>query len=52
VSGKPATDPRPPTLWWSFVHHGTASMFERHGFERTRRLGGHHRVVTKVVGSK
>jgi ribosomal protein S18 acetylase RimI-like enzyme len=32
----------------SFLHSGTVSMFERHGFERTRRLGQHHWVVTKV----
>jgi hypothetical protein len=33
----------------SFLHNGTVSMFERHGFEQTRRLGKHHSVVTKVV---
>lgn len=33
----------------SFLHDGTVSMFERHGFERTRRLGKHHWVVSKVV---
>ena len=33
----------------SFLHNGTVSMFERHGFERTRRLGKHHWVVTRVV---
>ena len=33
----------------SFLHNGTVSLFERHGFERTRRLGKHHWVVTKVV---
>jgi GNAT superfamily N-acetyltransferase len=33
----------------SFLHNGTVSMFERHGFERTRRLGKHHWVVTKIV---
>jgi GNAT superfamily N-acetyltransferase len=33
----------------SFLHNGTASLFERHGFERTRRLGKHHWVVAKVV---
>jgi hypothetical protein len=35
----------------SFLHNGTVSMFERHGFERTRRLGKHHWVVAKVVPS-
>jgi GNAT superfamily N-acetyltransferase len=33
----------------SFLHNGATSMFESHGFERTRRLGKHHWVVTKVV---
>jgi GNAT superfamily N-acetyltransferase len=33
----------------SFLHNGTASMFERHGFERARRLGKHHWVLTRVV---
>jgi ribosomal protein S18 acetylase RimI-like enzyme len=33
----------------SFLHNGTVSMFERHGFERTRPIGKHHWVVAKVV---
>ena len=33
----------------SFLHNGAVSMFESHGFERARRLGMHHWVVTKVV---
>jgi GNAT superfamily N-acetyltransferase len=33
----------------SFLHNGTLALFARHGFERTRRLGKHHWVVTKVV---
>ena len=33
----------------SFLHNGTTSMFERRGFKRVRRLGMHHRVVTKVI---
>ena len=33
----------------SFLHNGTVSMFERQGFERMRRLGKNHWVVTKVV---
>jgi GNAT superfamily N-acetyltransferase len=33
----------------SFLHNATVSMFESHGFERSRRLGKHHWVVTKVV---
>jgi GNAT superfamily N-acetyltransferase len=35
----------------SFLHNGTISMFEKQGFERTRRLGKHHWVVTRVVSS-
>ena len=34
----------------SFLYNGTVAMFERQGFERTRRLGKNHWVVTKVVG--
>jgi GNAT superfamily N-acetyltransferase len=33
----------------SFLHNGSVAMFESQGFERTRRLGKHHWVVTKVV---
>jgi len=33
----------------SFLHNATLAIFERQGFERTRRLGKHHWVVTKVV---
>ena len=33
----------------SFLHGGTLRMFEREGFERGRRLGMHHWVVSKVV---
>jgi GNAT superfamily N-acetyltransferase len=33
----------------SFLHNGTVSMFEAHGFERVRRLGKRRWVVTKVV---
>ena len=33
----------------SFLHNATVSIFERAGFERTRRLGKNHWVVTKVV---
>jgi len=35
----------------SFLHNGTVSMFDRHGFERTRPLGKHHWVVTRVVAT-
>ncbi|GAA3160225.1 hypothetical protein GCM10010531_09630 [Blastococcus jejuensis] len=33
----------------SFLYNATVSLFERHGFERTRRLGKNHWVVTTVV---
>lgn len=33
----------------SFLHGGTLKMFEREGFERVRRLGMHHWVVSKAV---
>ena len=33
----------------SFLHNGTISIFERQGFQRTRRLGKNHWVVTKVI---
>ena len=33
----------------SFLHNGTVSLFERHGFERTRRLGKHHWVVSRTI---
>jgi hypothetical protein len=33
----------------SFLHNGTVSLFEGHGFERTRRLGKHRWVVSKVA---
>jgi GNAT superfamily N-acetyltransferase len=33
----------------SFLHNGTVSLFESHGFERARRLGKHRWLVTKVA---
>ena len=36
----------------SFLHNGTISIFERQGFQRTRRLGKNHWVVTKVINSR
>jgi ribosomal protein S18 acetylase RimI-like enzyme len=33
----------------SFLYNSTVSLFERHGFERTHRLGKNHWLVTKVV---
>jgi GNAT superfamily N-acetyltransferase len=33
----------------SFLYNSALSIFERQGFQRTRRLGMHHWVVTKVV---
>jgi GNAT superfamily N-acetyltransferase len=34
----------------SFLHNGTVTMFERHGFTRQRRIGKHRWVVSRVVG--
>jgi GNAT superfamily N-acetyltransferase len=34
----------------SFLHNGTVALFESQGFERARRIGKHHWVVTKIVG--
>ncbi len=34
----------------SFLHNGTVAMFERQGFERTRRIGQTRWVVRKVLG--
>lgn len=36
----------------SFLYNGTLSIFERQGFERIRKLGKNHWVVTKVVEGK
>jgi ribosomal protein S18 acetylase RimI-like enzyme len=33
----------------SFLHNATVSMFERQGFERTRRIGKHRWIVTRAV---
>jgi GNAT superfamily N-acetyltransferase len=33
----------------SFLHNGTAAMFESQGFQRTRQLGKNHWVVTRSV---
>jgi len=33
----------------SFLHNATTELFERHGFERTRRLGKNHWVVTRIA---
>ena len=35
----------------SFLHNGTVSIFERLEFQRTRRLGKNHWVVTRVIES-
>lgn len=35
----------------SFLYNTTVSIFERQGFQRTRRLGKNHWVVTKVIDS-
>lgn len=34
----------------SFLYNGTVTLFERHGFERQRRIGKHHWVVSRAVG--
>ena len=36
----------------AFLHNGTLSMFEQHGFERTRRLGKNCWLVTRVIGGE
>jgi hypothetical protein len=36
----------------SFLHNGTIAMFERQGFEKSRRIGKRHWVVTKAVSAK
>ena len=33
----------------SFLYNATVSLFERHGFTRTRRIGKHHWVVSTTV---
>jgi hypothetical protein len=33
----------------SFLHNATVSLFDRRGFERTRRLGKNRRVVARDV---
>ncbi|TYP82725.1 GNAT family N-acetyltransferase [Blastococcus xanthinilyticus] len=33
----------------SFLHNGTVSLFEAHGFERSRQIGKHRWVVTRAV---
>lgn len=35
-----------------FLYNATVSLFEAHGFQRTRGLGKHHWVVTKGVPAK
>jgi GNAT superfamily N-acetyltransferase len=34
----------------SFLNNGTLAMFERHGFERNRKIGKHRWVVCRSVG--
>jgi GNAT superfamily N-acetyltransferase len=36
----------------SFLYNATISIFERQGFQRTRRLGKNHWVVTRVIDSQ
>jgi len=33
----------------SFLHNGTLALFERHGFERVRKLGKHRWLVTRTI---
>jgi GNAT superfamily N-acetyltransferase len=33
----------------SFLHNGTVAMFERHGFTRSRQIGKHRWVVSRLV---
>lgn len=33
----------------AFLYNGAASMFEEHGFERSRQVGKHHWVLARVV---
>jgi len=40
------------TVSGSFLYNSRLAMFERLGFERTRRLGKNHWVVTRIVGAK
>lgn len=35
-----------------FLYNATLSLFEQHGFKRTRRLGKHHWVVTRVIAGE
>lgn len=35
----------------SFLYNGTIAIFERQGFQRARRLGKNHWVVTKIINS-
>lgn len=37
------------TVAGAFLHNGTLSMFENQGFSRTRQLGKHRWLVTRVV---
>lgn len=36
----------------SFLNNGALSTFERHGFQRVRRLGKHHWVVSRLVEAR
>jgi hypothetical protein len=36
----------------SFLHNGTAALFERHGFRAPASLGKHHWVVARVVPAR
>jgi hypothetical protein len=36
----------------SFLYNTTVSIFERQGFQRTRRLGKNHWVMTRTIESR
>lgn len=36
----------------SFLHNATVALFEAQGFERSRRIGKHHWVVTRTVDGR
>ena len=36
----------------SFLHNGTVALFESHGFERSRRIGKHRWVVSRVLSPR
>ena len=37
------------TVSGTFLYNATVQLFEQHGFQRTRRLGKNHWLVSRVV---